>query len=286
MKINYYIAVFTILIFSFVCSNTNDTDALLVSKTEILDISYGTSDKQKYDIYLPEGRNSSTTKTLLLIHGGGWIGGDKNDMNSYVTYLQTNLPDYAIVNINYRLASIGNSPFPMQLDDIKSVFSQLKQMEEEYQISNNFGLIGISAGAHLSLLYSYTHDDDIKMVCSIVGPTNFTDTSYTQATDPVFMGLFSSLQQITGVNYEDDIEYYKSISPYHRIQSFSPPTLLFYGGQDPLIPTSQGIEMQQKLENLGIANEFTLYPNEGHVWEGENLFDTATKLVFFIETHL
>ncbi len=96
MKINYYIATFTILIFSLACSNINEANDPLLSKTEILDVSYGISDIQKYDIYLPEGRNSGITKVLLLVHGGGWIGGYKNDMNGYVTYLLANLPEYAI----------------------------------------------------------------------------------------------------------------------------------------------------------------------------------------------
>jgi acetyl esterase/lipase len=277
------------MVFFVSCSNNdNTTNDLPLSKTEILDVSYGTNSEQKYDIYLPEGRNSNTTKVILLIHGGGWVEGDKNDMNGYVTYLQSNLPDYAIVNINYRLASISNSPFPMQIDDIKSIFTQLEEEKEEYQISNNFGLIGVSAGAHLSLLYAYAHNNDknIKMVCSIVGPTNFTDPSYTNATDPGFMVLFSSFQQIIGINYEDNIEYFESISPFHRVNSSSPPTLLFYGGEDLLIPTSQGTGIHQKLEDLGITNEFTLYPNEGHGWVGENLFDTATKIASFIVIHL
>ncbi len=276
------------MIFSLSCSNNDNTNELPLSKIEIIDVPYGSSNEQKYDIYLPQGRNSNITKVILLIHGGGWVEGDKNDMNGYVTYLQSNLPDYAIVNINYRLASVGNSPFPMQIDDIKSVFTQLKQKKEEYQISSNFGLIGVSAGAHLSLLYSYAHNDDenIKMVCSIVGPTNFTDPSYTNATDLGFIALFSSFQQITGIIYEDNIEYFENISPYHRVNSTSIPTQLFYGGQDPLIPTSQGTEMHQKLEDLGVINEFTLYPNEGHGWVDENLLDTATKMTSFIVTHL
>ncbi len=276
------------MIVTLSCSDTNTTNELPLSKTEILNVSYGTDNEQKYDIYLPEGRNSNTTKVILLVHGGGWVEGDKNDMNAYATYLQENLPNHAIVNINYRLASIGNPPFPMQIDDIKSIIGQLAQKKEEYQVSNNYGFIGISTGAHLSLLYAYAHDTNknVKMVCSIVGPTNFTDTSYTNATDPGYMALFNSIQQIMGINYEDNIEYYKSVSPYHQVNNTSPPTLLFYGGKDPLIPTSQGVEMQQKLESLGIQNEFTLYPDEGHVWDGENLLDIATKMVSFITAHL
>ena len=73
---------------------------------------------------------------------------------------------------------------------------------------------------------------------------------------------------------------------YHRATSTSPPTILFYGGQDPLIPTTQGTAMRDKLEELNITHEFTLYPNEGHGWVGLNLFDTSLKLKDFIEAQM
>jgi acetyl esterase/lipase len=53
-----------------------------------------------------------------------------------------------------------------------------------------------------------------------------------------------------------------------------------------LIPTSQGISLDEKLTELGVEQEFTLYENEGHGWVGINLFDISTKLKAFIEKHL
>ena len=286
-KVNYLLYAFIVLLINLSCSDATDTVLNTLEETSFLNESYGSDSDQKYDIYLPEGRSVTTTKVFILVHGGGWTQGDKNDMEGYVSHLQTSFPNYAIVNINYRLASIGNSPFPMQIDDIKTIINQLKQKSSEYQISTNYAFIGISAGAHLSLLYSYAHNDDnnVKMVCSIVGPTNFTDTSYTDTTNAGFTALFNSFQLITGVNYSGNIEYYKSISPYHRVNNSAPPTILFYGGLDPLIPTTQGISMREKLNELGVINEFTLYTNEGHLWVGENLLDTATKLDAFITSN-
>ncbi|GAC1427104.1 MAG: hypothetical protein NVSMB7_03870 [Chitinophagaceae bacterium] len=70
-----------------------------------MDISYGTDARQKMDIYLPANRSATATKLIFLIHGGGWNEGDKADFNAYVVVLQQNLPDYTIININYRLAA-------------------------------------------------------------------------------------------------------------------------------------------------------------------------------------
>ena len=208
-----------------------------LEKTELLNVSYGPDGSQKYDIYLPADRTKST-KTFILIHGGSWVSGDKNDLDYLVSLLQLNFPDYAVANINYRLASIGNSPFPMQIDDIDDIISHLQSNADSYQISDRIAFIGTSAGAHLSMLYSYKYDitPNVEMIASIVGPTNFTDINYVN--DPNYSNFATAIQLITGVSYTDNPTYYEELSPYHVVTSSGPPTILFYGGEDDLIPTS------------------------------------------------
>ncbi|WP_452223094.1 alpha/beta hydrolase fold domain-containing protein [Lacinutrix chionoecetis] len=265
---------------SFVaCSNDDSLQEPSTQPTqeiELLNVSYGNDSQQVYDIYLPANRDLNT-KVLILVHGGGWTSGDKADMNPYKDIAKLELPDYAIVNINYRLASQGVSPFPMQLDDITEVVNHLKANEDTYIMSDDYGFIGVSAGAHLSMLWSYEYDaqNNINMVASIVGPTNFTDPAYADFVDPTFVYF--------GVT--PSTAFLEDYSPYHQVEANSPPTTLFYGGMDPLIPTSQGVDMDAKLTALGVTHEFTLYPNEAHGWVGANLFDTWTKLKAFIELH-
>lgn len=248
---------------------------------EELDISYGSDSDQKFDLYLPAGR-SLDTKVLVLVHGGGWTSGDKSDMNPFVTLIQNELPNYAIVNINYRLADETNPPYPMQMNDISTIINDIKVNQDVYTISDDFGFIGVSAGAHLSMLWSYAFDinADVNMVTSIVGPTNFTDPAYLENTSP-------ELQELINVyGIDPTIEFLEEVSPYHQVTSSSPPTQLFNGGQDPLIPTSQGTDMRDRLEALNVPYEFTLYPNAGHGWVGLELVDTWTKLKDFINVHL
>ncbi|MFT5216288.1 MAG: hypothetical protein ACI83H_001409 [Glaciecola sp.] len=44
--------------------------------------------------------------------------------------------------------------------------------------------------------------------------------------------------------------------------------------------------MRDKLQMLGITNQFTLYPNAGHGWILLDLLDTGIKLKAFTQTHL
>jgi acetyl esterase/lipase len=276
MKTTPFLSVILIFFISSCSSNENAPNP--PEAQQLTNVSYGNDAKQKFDLYLPANRNASDTKTLILIHGGSWIGGDKSEMTPILEVIRKNLPNYAIVNMNYRLATWGKPAFPMQIDDIAAVIAKLKN--GKYDISDNIGFIGVSAGGHLSLLYSYAYNTDknVKMVCSIVGPTNFTDPAYTD--NAVSASFFGS---VAGDSYANNPALHEQLSPLLRVNSASPPTLMFYGNQDPVVPLSQGIALRNRLDQLGVYYEFTLY-NGGHGnWSDADLTDAHTKLVTFIK---
>lgn len=275
-------SIITLLNILFFSCGENDENNFPIDNTSektIENVSYGNDVKQKFDLYLPANRNSNT-KTLILIHGGGWTEGDKADMNFIIPAIKQFLPNYAIANINYRLATSNQPAFPMQLDDIASVISKLET--GNYNISSQFGFIGTSAGGHLSMQYSYTRNNSnkIKMAYNIVGPSNFTDPNYTN--DSTWTNL---LFNVTGMTYNSqNISYFEGLSPFHRATSTSVPTIAFYGNSDPLIPISQGIGLRNKLNNLNVYNEYYLY-NGGHgTWSQSDYFDMFAKIKAFVET--
>jgi len=279
-RLKYFVA----LVFSVVLLVSCSEEPALVPIPNLefsskLEVAYGDDPDQVYDIYLPADRTFET-KVMIVVHGGGWRAGDKADLDGYKDFMVEQLPDIAVVNINYRLADENNPPLPMQINDITSVVDHLRNNQQEYQIGTDLGLLGASAGAHLSLLWSYVldHRDEVKMVCSIVGPTNLADEAYLNSDNQALTDLFAP--------FGDTIEELEEASPLHRVDKNSPPTLLFYGGKDPLVPTSQGVDLDAKLQELGVEHEFTLYPDAGHGWTGDDLFDTAVKLKAFTEKHL
>ncbi|WP_439481214.1 alpha/beta hydrolase fold domain-containing protein [Cyclobacterium plantarum] len=242
----------------------------------ISNVAYGEHERQVYDIYLPANRNENTS-TILLLHGGGWMEGNKSDMNPFKDFLRDQLPGYAVVNMNYRLADQNHSPYPMQLEDITSLISHLESNRDDYQIGEKLGFVGASAGGHLALLWSYTRDvnEQVQMVCSIVGPTNLLDEAYLNTQNSELKGMLDL--------FGADEEMLRAASPLFQLQDKAPPTILFYGGKDPLIPNSQGISLKERLEELQVIHEFHFYPNEGHGWIGLNLLDSSLKLKAFIE---
>lgn len=285
-KLFYVIILFTGLFFG--CTNEtadggeNPSNIVDTSKVyEALNVAYGTEERQKFDLYLPANRTAAT-KTVILIHGGGWSSGSKEDMDAIKLLITQELKHLAVVNMNYRLADANNKPYPMQIEDITSIVNFLRDNKGRYSISEDIGFIGTSAGGHLSLLWSYAFNDNNKvdMVCSIVGPTNFTDPAYLNNTNPVLQDMLD----LFGV--EATTDFLEEVSPLHQVKASAPPTIMFYGGKDPLIPTTQGTDLRDKLQTLNVTHQFTLYENAGHGWTGLELLDTWGKLKVFMETHL
>ncbi|WP_435577950.1 alpha/beta hydrolase fold domain-containing protein [Gilvibacter sp.] len=290
-----YIPFVLALLLLWACSSdeqTNDTPTddevtieLPLEASVQLEVSYGEDPLQRYDLYLPAGRTALTTKVIVLVHGGGWVSGDKEDMTPFIDLIQTELPQYAIVNLNYKLADLENPAFPNQFLDVKAALAQIKAQANELQIVPEFALIGTSAGAHLSLMMDYVYDDEdwVKMVCSIVGPTDFTDPFYSD--DPEYQIFFNFLVDESA--YAADTDYAVATSPVFQVNSNSAPTIMFYGNEDPLVPISNGTNLEAALADASISHSFTIYDGgHGDDWSPENYENLQQQLIAYILEHL
>lgn len=228
----------------------------------MLDVPYGDDTQQTMDIYLPTLLNGEPVKTFVVIHGGGWSSGDKSAMASQVAYLRLAFPDHAVVNLNYRLATATRPGYPMQTNDIGLALQTMDTYAEDFNLSKQYAMIGISAGGHLAMLYAYKFDTDqqIKAVCSIVGPADFTDPVFRQ------YDLFSNgVNYLTGVDrFEKNPELFREVSPAYQATPTSAKTLMLYGDADPIVANTQGPIMHNILNVKGVYNELYLYPGAGH----------------------
>jgi acetyl esterase/lipase len=250
---------------------------------------YGPDPQHVMDIYLPPGRNTSVTKVILLIHGGGWSGGNKEDMNAWVNFFynqfNAKLAKYAIANMAYRFGSIGNPGFPKQVQDVELAINFLKSKENVYLINPTFGLAGVSAGAHLSMLYGFSHNasQEVSVICNLVGPSSLVDPSYTE--DRNMDWLFYLL--VGNYTFAQEPFLYYLASPIAYINSQSPKTISFYGDSDELIPSTQGAILEDKLDQFGIYNKFYLYQGAGHGnFTAEQYTHMYTKMTYFFNNYM
>ncbi|HRP57316.1 alpha/beta hydrolase [Agriterribacter sp.] len=247
------------------------------------DMAYGNDARQVMDIFLPEERSVEHTKTIFIIHGGGWTEGNKSDMAEAVTYLKKELPQYAFVNINYRLASNNAvNVFPAQEEDIKAAVNFYLNRSAEYLVSEDIVMGGASAGAHLAMLHSYKNDPGrhVKAVVDFFGPT-----------DLVALWNEGVIQQwalsaAIGSLYTDDPDIYVNSSPLNFITDQSPPTIALQGGADIIVIPAQTTLLIDRLNEKGVKNELVYYPLESHGWTGVNLLDSYSKIIAFIKENV
>lgn len=281
--LNTRLFVFALLIFNLLLSSCSKDEAGIGYK-ELLNQSYGSDTSQILDLYLPANRSVAATKVVIMLHGGAWYAGSKQDFDPYISTIKQNWPEACIVNANYRLATATTNKHPAQLDDIQLLLNYVNAKQTEWMVSKNYGMMGVSAGAHLAMLYAYTRDvapKQIKALGSIVGPADLTDPYYRSNA----LGI-QALQNYLGKTWQQDSVLYFNTSPIHKITAQTPPIALFYGGQDLLVPSNQYTAMVAKLTQLGIPHEKYFYPNEGHVFTDLNTKDAIVKLIAFFKGKL
>jgi acetyl esterase/lipase len=265
----------------FGCSSTDEavqSTPEITTELNLTNVAYGTDPQQTMDVYLPANRSEQDTKVVIVIHGGSWVGGQKEDMTEFAVGIKQEFPDYAIVNINYRLATTTSPAFPKQIEDMQQVIRYLK--DSDYKISDDYALLGGSAGAHIAMLYAYKYDTahEVKAVADIVGPADFTDPAYVSHQLYPFAALaLLGNQTITPALLQ-------TVNPIAHITPQSPPTIMFYGGIDPLVPSTQGPRLEAALNAAGVYNQFNFYPNGGHAnWDEATFNDVYAKLTAFFE---
>ncbi|OPZ27076.1 MAG: acetyl esterase [Bacteroidetes bacterium ADurb.BinA174] len=285
LTLKLFLGFFLFAILFSACSQEEVFEVINEPKT-IIDAAYGNDEAQKADIFLPEGRSQADTRVLLIIHGGGWYTGDKKDMDKFVSTFQSKLKSYAVVNMNYRLVTFSPVRYmlPTQTDDIRLVMDYMAKNASDFGIKPEFVLLGLSAGGHLAMLYSYKYDKAgrVKAAVNIVGPCDLSDDAYKN-------NFIFNL----GMNYITDPAHLPSGmsqstfgSPVHWITRNAPPTISFYGNTDKLIPLSQPSTLEQALNQYNIPNEKYIYPG-GHTEASyDQSDDIVAKTVTFLTTHV
>ena len=130
-------------------------------------ISYGPDEKNVMDVFLPV--SEEPTSLALLIHGGGFLGGDKSYFYTTQEIEEWNFPEelrellsnnVAIANINYRiLRNTDDEGIKKPLSDCKRALQYIRHVAEILNIDKDkIVLYGVSAGAGTALWLNFRDD--------------------------------------------------------------------------------------------------------------------------------
>lgn len=247
-------------------------------------VSYGTHPQQVYDLYLPADRSAARTKVIVLVHGGGWVGGDKSSMDTLVGHIQATHPHHAIANLNYVLGDSSTKAFPNQVTNIGQALGQIAAQSAQLQVLPQFALVGTSAGAHLAMLYDYAYDsgDRVKMVADIVGPSDLTDPFYVG--NPLFQAAFIQLTDETA--FPPGTNLNQALSPVFQVGPASSPTVMFYGTTDNLVPTANAYTLDSALSAHGIPHQLTIYQGGHGDWAEADIADVLQQVSQYVDLYL
>ena len=112
-------------------------------------IAYGTDDRQKLDIYAPEGDALAPYPVLIFFHGGAWRDGEREGYG----FLGRAFASRGFVTV---IADYRKSPqvrFPAFVDDTAAAIAWVHSNVGKYQgNTDRIFLMGHSAGAHIAMM--------------------------------------------------------------------------------------------------------------------------------------
>ncbi|QOV87895.1 alpha/beta hydrolase [Humisphaera borealis] len=233
---------------------------------------------------------TSPAPCIVIIHGGGWSGGKKEQHNDLAVTLAGK--GYVAVTVGYRLAP--DAVFPAQVNDVKCAVRFLRNSADTFKLDpRRIGAVGFSAGAHLSMLLGVTSKDDglegdggyadqssrVQAVVSFFGPTDLTAPE-------IFPDVSPILKKFLGGTLTEKPDLYKKASPVTYVRRDSAPMLLFQGTNDILVNWKQAIRMVEALTKNDVDGRLELLLGLGHGWGGKELIRTAETTFAFFEEKL
>ncbi|HEY0862975.1 MAG TPA: alpha/beta hydrolase [Lacunisphaera sp.] len=233
------------------------------------DIEYGVAAgvSLKLDASVPAG--DGPFPVALLVHGGGWSGGDKANVGSEgkgadITpwFAPLTAAQFTWFSINYRLAPAHR--WPACFEDVQAAIRWVKAHAQEFKGDpTRIVIFGHSAGGHLATLAGVLGTGDTR-VQAVVGYAPVTDFEYEL---PARGGLSPSLQ---GLHHQPkevtpgSLAILRETAPVNHVQPGLPPFLLLHGDADQTVPYQTSLNFQAKLRAHGVRCDLITIPGAGH----------------------
>lgn len=208
----------------------------------IQDLAYGPDPDHRLDLRTPEGNGPHPV--IVWIHGGGFVGGDENDLPGLVAAQVDR--GFAVASLRHRLAPAH--PFPAAVRDAKRAVRWLKSRAERYRLdADRVVAWGHSSGATLASMVALTpgileptvvprglSEQSSAVVAFVVeaGPTDLTTWWWQSGAS----SLSSTLAYFACAEiYTCSRRAMLRASPVHWVDPSDPPGYLAYVRQDPLV---------------------------------------------------
>ncbi len=214
-------------------------------------------------------QNKSPKPTLIYIHGGGWVFGDKGGApNAFLPFVERG---WNVVNVEYRMA--GTSAAPAAVEDVRCALRWVYQHSKEYEFdTNHLVAMGHSAGGHLALMEGVVpagspldracpaveHDPPLR-VAAVVNWFGITDVA------DLLDGPNRRTYAVAWLGGQADREAVaKEVSPLTYVRAGLPPIITIHGDHDPTVPYTHAQRLDAALAKVDVPHELITIPGGGH----------------------
>jgi len=250
-----------------------------IGSTDSVKVSYKTVDTTDLYLRIYYPTHFDATKkypTMVFFFGGGWYKGSYRHLKPHSEYFST----LGMITIlaDYRVSEIHGTTPMESLKDARSAMRFIKSNAAKYSIDQeNITAAGGSAGGHLAAALAMSVGMDESEDDLLVDPA------------PKALVLFNPVLDNgpEGFGYERVKDYYKNFSPYYNVRENLPPTIIFIGTADHLIPLETILAFQQKMVAFGNTCKVVKYEGQDHGffnYENKAFYDdTINRTVVFLK---
>lgn len=239
------------------------------------------------DVFTPPSQ-TAPSPAVLLIHGGGWRGGDRTQLRGYGILLGR--AGFVCVATEYRL--VGEAPWPAQIHDVKAAVRWIRANAPSLGADpTRIAVEGNSAGAHLALFAAGTPnvaafegeggndgvDSSVAAAVAVYPPTRFHFGVRQHGSVPI-----EALSDTPSAALAEEA------SPVNLVGPGFPPTMLVHGTGDDVVPVSASFLMYEALRRHDVPTELHVFAEQPHAFDADHRFGrrTADLMALFLGRYL
>lgn len=205
---------------------------------------------------------------MIFFFGGGWKKGSIDQFEPHAIYFAKR--GITCFLVDYRVRDRHQTTPFESLKDAKSALRFVRANAEQFNIdASKIIVAGASAGGQLAA------------ACAMVDGYNETTDNLKISCQPNALVLFNPAidNGPEGVGYQAIGDAYKDFSPLHNIKPGTPPTIIFLGTTDNLIPVETIKKYQTALEKVKTRCNLFLYEGQPHGFFNYKNFEYYQKTV-------
>lgn len=221
------------------------------------------------DVFYPEDLKAGEKRpAIVFFFGGGWVSGTPSQFYPHAAYLASR--GMVAISARYRTKSAYRTPPSICVEDGKSAVRYIKQHAAELGVdAARIAVGGGSAGGHVAAATATVRGFDSQQDDLSISPVGNALVLF----NPVYDN------GPKGYGHKKVKAYWKKISPLHNLDGKQPPTIVFLGAKDDLVPVKTAELYEQKMKKNGNRCETFIYPGQEH-----GFFNLGKNRAHFVKT--